>query len=406
MKKSELIKIAIKENIFFCSSWNKAKIQENIDKDIKKDSKLTVVCSRSGLEFEVLIGKVREGLVHPEIAKWLNCKDLSVRYPAITAIEEGKDKGLKTYQQFEEIIEATIEEENKPESIPDHDFVGSWLAKIEGAHEKYRFKRSFSNPVYIEGRYKYFKIKNQSDGIYETGYKSNAGNNTKNYYQIVKGEVVKIELEQVEQEFPEVSKPEVSKEDYKDCLVVKENLGITGNVVSYKDNYYKIVKLEVEHFYEDDDGATHTSYPSDANYVFQISYYKTFLESATELDIAEYNQSVKEKQKAVETKKQLRQINEDLLNNPNRISPINCGYPKGIELVLRQGYYQPNEILIITQDSIWSLVYNGRDGDDWSYNNVSGMWVGCYLPINSGFREKVISLIEDVKNYQQTVRQE
>lgn len=43
---------------------------------------------------------------------------------------------------------------------------------------------------------------------------------------------------------------------------------------------------------------------------------------------------------------------------------------------------------IIGSDKIWVITYNGRDGDDWSWNNI-GQSIGTYVPYTKELAEKI-----------------
>lgn len=159
-----------------------------------------IICSRSGLKFEAPNRRLK---VHPEISWYTAHNNTEVRYPAIAVIERGKSEGWDSIQKFE----AEIKKALVPKPRPDYDFEGHWLARIEGWDAAYDYQREFAKPVDIEGRFKRFWFQGLPDGLYETGYKSNAGNKTYHYYQVVDGARTEISKEELEALLPS-EKPE------------------------------------------------------------------------------------------------------------------------------------------------------------------------------------------------------
>ena len=78
-------------------------------------------------------------------------------------------------------------------------------------------------------------------------------------------------------------------------------------------------------------------------------------------------------------------------SHPQKVIPKKAKYPSGIEIVIRKGYYQANEFFVVAADKIWRLFYNGRNGDDWSHNNVAGGYIGSYVE-----REQVVELVSEL----------
>lgn len=71
-----------------------------------------------------------------------------------------------------------------------------------------------------------------------------------------------------------------------------------------------------------------------------------------------------------------------VMSDPRAIKPESAPYPSGKELIVEDGHLMPNKLIVQTKGEVWALKYNGRDGDDWSHNNVGGSWIGCYVPLD------------------------
>lgn len=46
-------------------------------------------------------------------------------------------------------------------------------------------------------------------------------------------------------------------------------------------------------------------------------------------------------------------------------------------------FFQPNELLVVDPEGrqLWSLSYNGRDGDVLGHKNISFTHIWCYVPL-------------------------
>lgn len=352
---------------------------------------LEIICSRSGLKFEA---ENRRKKVHPAISYYTCHKNYDIRYPAIAVIERGKTEGWDSIEKFEEEIEKALNPEPQPR--PDYDFEGAWAAEITGSDKKYRFERTFLTKVDEEGRFKRYSIIAEGDGIYETCYKSAKGNQTRRYWQVKNGELTQISLEEVEILFPEI-KP-VSVEG---CVKV-EKFFPENSPVEYEGQIYFVVRVDSVTHWEDEDGVAGTGYNNNDTYtVWEDTVFTSYLRPATSEESAQYEEIkqaklVEETQEAErkEAVKRLKEIAKTITVSNGAITPESASYPNGKAFVLEQGYYQPNRLLVLEHNRLWSLRYNGRDGDDWSYNNVAGSCIGCYLEITPELKTEIEELID------------
>jgi hypothetical protein len=62
-----------------------------------------------------------------------------------------------------------------------------------------------------------------------------------------------------------------------------------------------------------------------------------------------------------------------------------------VKIPLREGHFQTNQFLIWNAEerALWNLSYNGRDGDDWSANNVAGAFIGHRLDASEGLAAEI-----------------
>jgi hypothetical protein len=349
---------------------------------------IEIICSKSGLKFEAP-NKRRK--VHPEISWYTNHKDMDLRYKAIAVIERGKSEGWSTLEKFEEEIQKALNPEPQPR--PDYDFEGDWVARITGNHSKYRFDREFLDAVDSEGRFKRYAIKCCENGIYETCYKSGKGNETRRYYRLEGGLLSEIQLEEVEAIFPKEVAEEVALED---CIVTEGYLGETGGFVELEGQVYTIVWIEtysktVSEWDDFEDEWRTRKEPVSKNW----------LRLAEPEQAEQFLSEVRSQAEAAEALKnatrRLKEIAKKVTVSEGAISPKSAAYPNGRQFVLRQGYFQANELLVLEEstDRLWRLLYNNRDGDDWSYNNVEG-YIGCYLEIQPELKAEVESLLDQV----------
>ena len=350
---------------------------------------MEVICSRSGLKFEA---DSRRQSVHPGIRYYTSHKDYNrVRYPAVEVIERGKKEGWTTIEKFEEEIQKALNPE--PPVRPEYDFEGAWAAKIVGSDEKYRFNRLFLQEVDTEGRFKRYRF-NYGDGIYECNYKSGKGNVTGYYYRVEGTQKVQIDFSEIEKLFPSVETIE-DELQIEGAIKVKpkHRLGNPGEVVTHDEQLHTIVHIEINQYWEDDDGIIHKGEAiGDCVYAWRQWIY--YLKPATEEEIARHNQQVEADRVRKEAQKAIAQIYNNISVENGAIAPKNSSYPSGKELVVRMGHHQPNDLLIITQDKVWGVTYNGRDGDDWRGNNIAGGWVGCWVPLTPELETQLNQIYE------------
>jgi hypothetical protein len=347
-----------------------------------------IICARSGLKFEA---DSRRKKVHPQIAYYTSHKNYDIRYPAIEVIERGKTEGWNTIEKFEDEIQKALNPE--PTVRPEYDFEGAWVAKITGSDDgQYRFNRLFLNAIDSEGRFKRYKL--NGDGIYECCYKSGKGNQTRYYYQVKDGVKEQIDLEIVEKLFPALESTENQSAVEGAIRIESPNpLGNKSDVITHSNQPHTIQHVEFKDLWEDDDGITHQGHPGQ-DCVHSWVTYVYYLKPSTDEELASHAERVQKNQIKVEAKKVLREIYDSISAPNGAISPEKASYPNGEEIVVNQGYHQPNNLIVITEDRVWGLAYNGRDGDDWRYNNVAGAWIGSWIPLTLELKAQLAQISE------------
>ena len=350
-----------------------------------------VICSRSGLRFETENGRLK---VHPQISYYTTHKNYDIRYPAIAVIERGKKEGWTTIERFLEEIEKALNPEPKPR--PEYDFEGAYACRIVGAHPRCRFEREFLDPVDKEGRFKRYNLHAEPDGIYETVYKSAKGNATKHYYRFEAGALTELALSEVEELFPAID-PSATP-DRGGCVLVEAWMGALGSIVQYdfdgaqgrspNPQLWKVVEVKTLSGWEDEDGITGSGfYRGNAAIVSEWHEHKSYLRLATLAEIEQQERLDVEKEAAQNRTAEIKALWERVKGDAAAIYPQQADYPQGLSPVVQRGYFQDNRILVLepstlTQPArIWSLLYNGRDGDEWSHNNVISQYIGCYLEL-------------------------
>ena len=413
--KTELIRLAESKNIRFKKSWSKAKIQEAIDSGVTNDDPLWVTCSRSGLVFDA---KDNSRLtVHPTISWWLSRKDYEVRSEAQFAISQGHLKGFTTIKQFEELIEEMLrqkkEEEEASYSKPHLCLTDTgnpynkkcWVAQITGLSEKYGYEREFVEESRIGPASRERQFVLEKEGYYQSKSYSRGGNSSVYYYHFKDGVLEKIDEDRVKEVFgdPEEFKQAKRKEHDKLNKQVTKVFydprwsACTGTVLEVENHFYTVLKITES--YEDEDGGCHSYYSHSydgASLAFIIKSYHC--REATEQEI-EALQKEQQQRKAFENlRKEFKEIVKDIENSSNKNSPQIDTYPSGKKFCLKQGYYQCNEELVIAPDKIWILTYNWRDGDDWSYNNISGTHFGFWISSAEVNCERLLELAEIISS--------
>lgn len=396
LTKQELINLATSQDIRFKKSWNKQQIQEAIESGIKNSDPLWIECSRSGLKFDAADSRMT---VHPEISKWTTAKDLEIRYCAIEAIAEGKKRGFKTLVEFESLIQEYL----NPQELKDDEVVESchqititdtgkaalrfrkaWIAKIVKLSAKYDFERVFLKEHSLEGRDRSFQIK--EEGFYQCKSYSGKGNESISWWKLQDNKLSEISYDEIIEVFgnPEELKFQIQQEkEAKKALIEKSFVtNAAENTVTKINGEYWYV-LESCEIHEDEDGITHDYYSHSYDGAIHISSrFVAGCRAATEDEIKAFNQEQAQKNSEENSKVTLiAEFNKlvSAIKSTQSISPESCPFPGGQKITLKKGYGRDKEFLVIDDDKIWNLLYNGADGDDWSYNNIPGGYIGCYF---------------------------
>jgi hypothetical protein len=118
--------------------------------------------------------------------------------------------------------------------------------------------------------------------------------------------------------------------------------------------------------------------------------YTAYCRPSTDEEAAPRIAEIKRAEQAKEAREQLIAIARQIQGDGER--PKDVDYPtEGEKIVLTKGHYQDNEWLIIAADYIWRILYNGRDGDDWSYNNFAGE-IGDRVPFTQELADRIHTL--------------
>lgn len=338
---------------------------------------VTIICSRSGLSFQA---ENRRTKVHPGISRWTACSDWKLRQKASEVIERGKSEGWNTLEKFEVEIQKVLNPPPPPE--PDYDFEGVWAARLVGSHDKFRFEREFIPPVSVNGRFKRFNVSAAGDGLFETCYKSAKGNETRHYYRVQGGRLEQISLPQAEEAFPLADS----------ALLKVEEWFPKGKNVVYEGIVYSVDRCDSWEAKEDiwddiDDEWTRRSVTK------SVSFLRPLDKKAADLFLAEKIAEEAQRRAQEAAVAYLQKTILAVFANKNVIAPPHGTlYPSGLSFTLEEGYYQPNFLAVLRKDGkdyqLWTLRYNGRDGDDWRPNNAAGAWVGRFASVSPEFAER------------------
>lgn len=204
-------------------------------------------------------------------------------------------------------------------------------------------------------------------------------------------EPVKSQTEVVEEEAEHQLKSEATI-----TFVTGKHLGSIGTVIEHKGQQLFVLHCEGKDRYEDDDGVTHEGYGG-SNAMYDWIDYTYYCRPATKAEIA----ALVEKKRGVARRKEARarliEISKSISVKNGAVAPTSVEYPEGRKLPIRQGLTHANKLLVMTETQLWSLNYNGADGDDWSHNNVSGAWIGCYVPLSSELKTEIEGIVETLK---------
>jgi hypothetical protein len=344
-----------------------------------------IICKRSGLKFEA---ENRRKSVHPKISWYTTHRDYSIRYPAVAVIERGKQEGWDTLEKFEAEIQKALNPEPQPR--PEYDFEGAWVAQITGSHSTYRFDRTFLEAIDSEGGFKRYNIKASGDGIYETCYKSAKGNETQHYYRVESGSLTEIELAEVEALFPEDEiAPQVSIEA---CISTERYLGKAGEIVEHEGKVYEIIRV-------DESSKTVSEWDDfeDEHRSWKEPVYKSWLKEASAEVSETFLKAKAQTELESATKKiaiaRLKEISSTITIENGSVAPEFAPYPTGKTFVVQQGHYQANHLLVLEDNRLWYLIYNGRDGDLWDLNNVENGYIGRWLEVSPELKAEIEELL-------------
>lgn len=398
--KKEVIEQAEELNIRFKQSWNKQKIIDAIASGVKKDDPIWVTCSRSGLVFNSLDFNSERLSVHPTIRRWFDIKDYAV---VARIVEKGKEAGWTTLEQFEESLEKAFKEPEYTHptlTLTDGGGRKCWVAKINGLHETYDFERSFLKEEEIDGRERTFEL--VEDGIYQSKEYSRKGNEAIRWWLKTSNDLTEIDYHAVCDSIGgdplKIKQAKAEQKRKEEALIVGSQKGhgeapySEGQVFYLKqeDDYFVCVNSKTEWLdreYADDIGLMCDPDPA----FYEITYRKATKEETDKFLVEQAEQERRKQERA-----NLRQRYTDLLKacfpeDSEKVEPENADFPEGTKVILRETFYH-KDYLVITNDKIWKIIYNGRDGDMWCWNNVGNMYIGSWIERTNQPVEELISV--------------
>lgn len=348
---------------------------------------MIVICARSGLAFEA---DSKRKKVHPAIRHYTSHKDTNIRYPAIAVIEQGKKEGWDSLEKFQAEIKKAL---NPPLTPPvEYDFEGYWAAKITGYSKQYDYEREFLTPVEEVGRFRRYRL--TEEGCYQTCYRSAKGNETRIFWQVTGGVLEEISPEQLESVLGK--RIDVEKPERGELIETKRLLGDIGETVQFNARWVTITAVEMIALYRDEEtGITSTYYPEDSSEVIEIETYRTWVEPATAEQVAECQAIDKIKAYATKAVIELKEIDStEQWEKPEQANP------QGLKISLRDktlGYDSSYLQVDRSARLLWRVVYNNRDGDLWSMNNLDGHSIAKCRPLTPELEAELDTIAESIK---------
>lgn len=319
-----------------------------------------IICKRSGLIFQA---ENRRNSVHPSISYYTTHKDQGLRYVAAKTIARGLSEGWATLERFEVAIKVDLNPPPPPEAP--YDFEGTWLAKITGRCEKFDYVREFQDCVEERGRFKRFRF--GLPGIYQTNYKSAKGNDTRHFVEVLEdGTQTDITEAEVVKRFGDRPVTEELDLSGLEKIETEYPLGQVGETVKVGDRFVVIEKTETKIIYHDEDGIAHSRYPSGVFVVEEEHVTVNWVRSATESEAKIAADKLAVKSAGLAAFGRAKEI-----FGQSAETPI-AGTPTGLKISVRDkvlGYDSPYLQVDTNAGLLWSVIYNGRDGDLWSLSN-------------------------------------
>lgn len=380
------------------------------------------VCEKSGLRFRAE-GSER---THPGIVFYSQHPDWDYRCSALRVIERGKREEWDSIEKFKTEIEAELNPDAPEESAvtptlwvshlcyvrSDDVKVRGYCAKILGPCDTYGYKRQFLEPVDKQGKRTVGFLLTQ-DGVYDSKSYSRAGNCDHRWWKVVDAVATEITREEAELIAgpPALTKAQklaiTKKQASADRLarratateVIKGDFPhATGALFDRDGQIWIVVDTVDERWWEDENGVRGKGrYYGEANIVHDVwERVETWIRPATTEEIAAHQAKVDREAKHKANWQRLLEIYrmaDDPAAGalvPNEKRP----WPRGVQIEVPVS--PGTNYLVATESEVWAIMYNGRDGDDWSLSNV-GNGIGSYLADPALAREAA-ALIKIVKD--------
>lgn len=403
--------------------WTLETLIAEFDRAIKESK--WKVCEKSGLRFRAE-GSER---THPEIASYSQHSDWDYRYAALRVIERGKREGWDSIEKFKAEIKAELnpdapeEGDATPTLWVSHDCyeksdevkVSGYCAQILGPCDRYGYNRRFLKPVAKQGKRTVGYLLTQ-DGVYDSKSYSRAGNCDHRWWHVVNGVTTEINREQAEAiagppALTETQKLAIARQQEQDerlarrataTEVVEGDFPYNTDALLFDRNgqIWIVVDAIDEYWWEDEDGVRGTGrYFGDGAIVSEwFKRIKTWIRPATAEEIAAHQAKIDRDNQHESNWQRLIEIYRMADDTATAIVPSEkMPWPRGhqIEIPVSPG----TNYLAATESQVWAILYNGRDGDDWSLSNV-GDGIGSYLE-DPGLAQEAIALIKAIKEYKE-----
>lgn len=114
---------------------------------------------------------------------------------------------------------------------------------------------------------------------------------------------------------------------------------------------------------------------------------------ATEEEIAAKKAQEEAAQTVIRARARVKEIARSIIDQGDR--PANAGIVQGETLLDTQDIYGGGDWFVLQPDAIWYVQNNGRDGDNWSYNNVATGGAGAMgwrIPLDQALADDLRSL--------------
>ena len=407
-----------------------------------------VTCKFSKIKFEAATKRTQ---VHPAIATWKQEANKRGWYSRFfEAIEFGLSKGFDSVNQFEEVLQkASCDEPLETPPPAPHclrdtlNFLlgesereeGSFLKKLQAINSRHESGYSLvgqfldldsnlklEDGIYFDcaattkssndvrkGRkaYSYYTLFALEQGqalilLRFSGRRLDECPELKQAWQIAQNRGL---IDQAVQAHHEEQQLEVLKRLATAKFSSSKSLGASSTVVEREGRSLYVLAVDSVSYYEDDDGVSHTSPPRDG-YMLEHTEYTYYCREATDVEIVA---KLDEKRQKAELSQALLRLKEIAFSDVRQFPRPQASVPQqGTHISYRDrkfSYDSPYLQIDQTNGLLWSIFYNGRDGDDWSYNNY-GNYVASFQPLTPELASEVQACVSQVaKSFPEAVKE-